>query len=202
MKILVISGARNSAGQTQQAVKALLAGAAKKGAKSETILLPKKKLERCRQCDPDGWGLCAMQARCVIKDDFAGIFKKTKAADLIIFATPVYFHREAESLRAFSERLQRICFKWGKYDSVERKPAVCVAVAGGGGTGAPATLREMELVFALIGFDLVDAYPIRRQNLKLKLPQLKKSGEWLATTPTSADNTPSTLRKPPATEQK
>jgi multimeric flavodoxin WrbA len=200
MKILVISGANNLKGMTQQCVDALLEGAASQGAKHQTILLPKKKLERCRQCDPDGWGLCAMKGRCVIKDDFAAIFKKLKAADLVIFATPVYFHGQAESLRGFLERVYRVCFKWGKHDSVEHKPAVGVAVAGGGGGGAIPALQELEGMLRGSGFDIVDAYPVRRQNLRAKLAQFRLAGNWLATCPTSADETPSTLRKPPKTE--
>ncbi len=202
MKILVISGANNPKGMTQEVANALLEGASSKGAKSETILLPRKKLERCRQCDPDGWGLCAMKGRCVIKDDFAAIFKKLKAADLVLFATPVYFHGLAESLRCFLERLYRVCFKWGKYDSVEHKPAAGVAVAGGGGGGAIAALKEMEGMVRGAGFDLVDAYPARRQNLRFKLEQFRLAGEWLATCPSSADDSPSTLRKPPQTKQR
>ena len=105
MKILILSGSRNREGQTARAIKAIRKGITAAKGKSEVIFLTELKLERCRQCDPDGWGLCRKEGRCVIEDDFASIVEKVKAADVLVFANPVYFGDLSESMRAFTRPL-------------------------------------------------------------------------------------------------
>ena len=69
MKILILLGSRNSKGQTSRACSAFLLGAENKGAECEKIFLPSMKIERCRQCDENGWGICRTEGKCVIEDD-------------------------------------------------------------------------------------------------------------------------------------
>ena len=59
MNILVLSGSRNREGQpaSQGYQRSLCKGIAAGGASSETLFLTELGLERCRQCDADGWGL-------------------------------------------------------------------------------------------------------------------------------------------------
>ena len=58
MKLLIVLGSRNPEGKTARAAGALLQGATDAGWEGECAFLPKKKVERCRQCDENGWGLC------------------------------------------------------------------------------------------------------------------------------------------------
>ena len=90
----------------------------------ESIFLPKFTIERCRQCGDDGWGLCRDEGRCVIDDDLASIFEKIKKAEAVVFATPVYFWDLSESMRAFTDRMRRICRKGGRSKEIEGKPVV------------------------------------------------------------------------------
>ena len=55
MKILFLSGSRNREGRTAKAIDAVSKGAEKAGADSERFFLTELDLERCRQCDSDGW---------------------------------------------------------------------------------------------------------------------------------------------------
>ncbi len=110
MQILILSGSRDREGKTARAIQALQKGVSGAKGKSEVIFLTEMNLERCRQCDPDGWGLCRKEGRCVIEDDFPSIVKKIEAADLVVFANPVYFGDLSESLRGFLDRLRRIRF--------------------------------------------------------------------------------------------
>ncbi|MBN1412603.1 MAG: flavodoxin family protein [Spirochaetales bacterium] len=183
MKILLVSGSRNREGQTARAARALLSGAESEGAETEEIFLPEYRIKRCRQCNEDGWGLCAEEARCIIKDDFAMIFEKVKQAGLVVFATPVYLWEMSESLWCFCTRMRRICFQWKKYYDMKKKPAAVLAVAGGGGTGTIRTLFQMEQTLDFSGFDVVDYYPVKRLNLEAKLPRLVLAGKWLASAP-------------------
>lgn len=101
MNLLAISGSRNHKGQTARLINAVCKGFGQAGGTTESIFLPDLKLERCRQCDIDGWGPCRRTQKCVIKDDFSAIKKKIKAADVVLFANPVYFGDLAESMRTF-----------------------------------------------------------------------------------------------------
>jgi multimeric flavodoxin WrbA len=185
MNVFAVLGGRNPAGQTARAADALLAGVAEAGGQVERVFLPQANLERCRQCDEHGWGLCRSEGRCVIEDDFAALAEKLAAADAVVFANPVYFSDLSESLRAFVDRLRRITRHEAGKAKVADTPAVGVCVAGGGGGGAPACTLSLEKVLATCGFDVVDMIPARRQNLEMKLPILTLTGKWLATRPSS-----------------
>ena len=180
MKFIVISGSRNPQGQTARAIDALVHGLKSQGAQGEIYWLPALKVERCRQCDDNGWGICRTEGRCVIEDDLAMLVGQLKAADLAIFATPVYFGDLSESLRAFTDRLRRTCMQESGASGIKDKPAVGLCVAGGGGGGGPTCIVSMEKVLRTCGFDLLDLIPLRRQNLATKLPMLETTGEWLA----------------------
>jgi len=185
MRIAAIVGTRSEKGQTGRAAKAFVAGAAGAGAKVEEFYLPKMKIERCRQCEDNGWGKCRSDGYCVIEDDFAGLVEKIRGADGAVFANPVYFSDLSESLRAFLDRLRRITRHDAGKAGITDKPAVGISVAGGGGGGAPACTVSLEKVLSTCGFDVVDMIPARRQNLEMKLDVLKATGKWFAGKPSS-----------------
>ena len=180
MEILIMSGSRNPQGQTARAARAVLEGVTSAGSQGELMFLPPMSIERCRQCEDDGWGVCRSEGRCIIEDDFASLVAKLKSADAVVFATPVYFSDLSESLRAFLDRLRRTCVNEAGRERIEGKPALGVCVAGGGGGGAPACTVSLERVLRTTGFDVVDFIPVRRQNLDTKLPLLAAAGKWLA----------------------
>jgi multimeric flavodoxin WrbA len=180
VKTLIVNGARNPEGQTSRAAHALAQGATSAGAAVEHVLLPPMDLQRCRQCNNDGWGLCRAEGRCVIEDDFAALVERIAAADAVAFATPVYFSDLSESLRAFLDRLRRTCMHEAGKAKVAGKPAVGICVAGGGGGGAPHCTTSLTKVLATCGFDCVDMIPVRRQNLEAKIAALAATGRWLA----------------------
>jgi multimeric flavodoxin WrbA len=191
MKILVLSGSRNREGKTAEAINALCKGVTKAGGASEVVFLTELKLERCRQCNADGWGICRSEHRCIIEDDFAALVKKVKAADALVFANPVYFGDVSESLLTFLARYRRIHFMLGgpgmpgfgaRPDAI---PAIGYCYAGGSGNGTASCCANLEKILQTCGFDVVDMVLARRQNLEAKKPQLELEGAWLATRPTS-----------------
>jgi multimeric flavodoxin WrbA len=191
MKILVLSGSRNRQGKTAEAISAVCRGVAKGGGSSEVVFLSELKLERCRQCNADGWGICRSEHRCIIEDDFAELVKKVKAADVLVFANPVYFGDLSECMRGFLDRYRRVHFMMGgpgtpgftaKADTI---PAIGYCYAGGSGNGTTSCCANLEKILQNCGFDVVDMVPARRQNLQAKLPQLEMEGQWLASKPTS-----------------
>lgn len=180
MKVIVISGSRNPQGQTARAAEAFISGVQDEVNECELIFLPLLHIERCKQCEDNGWGICRSEGRCAINDDFASLAEKVKSADTVVFATPVYYSDLSESLRAFLDRLRRTCIPDAGNQGIHGKQAVGICVAGGGGGGAPICAANLERILHTCGFDVVDMIPIRRQNLETKLGILKDTGKWLA----------------------
>ena len=192
MQILVISGSRNRQGKTAQAINAVCKGVVKAGGRTESIFLIEHNLERCRQCNPDGWGICRTEHRCIIEDDFVSIVEKIKLADVLVFATPVYFTDLSESMRGFLERLRRIRFMTGAPPPIPGRPpiaygtpAIGLCYAGGSGFGTISCAANLERIVQTCGFDIVDMIPVRRQNLEMKMQLLEMVGQWLNTKPVS-----------------
>ena len=179
MKVVAISGSRNPEGRTARAANAFLEGTTVGADQRELIFLPELDIERCRQCDEDGWGICRKEGRCEIEDDFASLVDKIKGADVALFATPVYYADLTESMRAFLDRLRRTCMEQPGRAGIDGKPAVGLCLAGGGGGGAPSCAFSLDKVLSRCGFDVVDMVLARRQNLDLKLEVLRASGRWL-----------------------
>ena len=124
MKVVLLSGSRNPQGQTARAAGALVRGAASRGGTTETFYLPQMAIERCRQCDDNGWGVCRSEGRCAIEDDFASLATRIREADAVVLATPVYFGDLSESLRAFLDRLRRISMHQEGRTGLTNKPAI------------------------------------------------------------------------------
>ena len=180
MKVVAILGSRNKKGQTAQAVEACLKGCEKANADIERFFLPTCNIERCRQCEDTGWGLCADQGRCVIEDDFAGIVDTLSKTDIVIFATPVYYAGLSESIKAFLDRLSRIRICPEAKLPPKAKPAIGICVAGGSGGGAVECSAIMEKILKICKFNILDVIPVRRQNLKMKEAILQITGQWIA----------------------
>ena len=185
--ILILSGSRNKQGKGAEIMAAIGQGVARADGTSESIFLTELKLERCRQCDQDGWGICRREHWCVIEDDFPALVKKIEASDVVALVNPVYLRDLAESMRCFLERFARIRFV--SRLSLERpvldKIAIGICYAGGSGMGSAESCAHLEKLMEICRFDIVDMIPLRRQNLPIKLPMLETIGEWLTTKPTS-----------------
>lgn len=182
MTAIVLLGSRNQNGQTARAADSLVSGMKAANAQCECVFLPALKIERCRQCDDNGWGLCKREGRCVIDDDFARLVEKIRAADKTVFATPVYFGDLSESMKAFLDRLRRVARNDVGKAGIAGKPAVGICVAGGGGGGSPSCVFILERTLATCGFDVFDMIPARRQNLERKTALLRDMGEQFAAT--------------------
>ena len=195
MRILIISGSRNPDGRTASLIHALREGITSAGGDSECLFLPHMEIERCRQCNEDGWGICLSEKRCLIEDDFASIVEKIDYSDAVVFATPVYYNDLSESMKAFLDRLRRV--RSGiltpptpsiphPLNPEEGSLAIGLCYAGGSGNGSTFCCMNLERTLQFSGFDVVDMIPVRRQNLEAKRPVLQLIGEWLVTKPSSS----------------
>jgi len=180
VKVLLISGSRNRDGQTARAAKALLTGAESAGAAVETFFLPELQIERCRQCDANGWGDCRAKGECVIEDDLPRILEAMRAADLLAFATPVYYGSLSESIRACLDRVRRVCTHEDGAVGIRGKRALGLCVAGGGGGGSYNCAVDLERALISTGLDVLSVIPARRQNLDVSCEMLERLGAWAA----------------------
>ena len=181
MKVLVMIGSRNHDGQTAKVANAYIEGLKDGDAAVEHVYLPEMKINRCLQCNKDGWGTCLSDGKCCQTDDFSSLVDKVRAADAVVFATPVYWGDLSESLKAFLDRLRRICTsKEEGRNGIRGKTAVGIAVAGGGGGGSLNCIENLQRTCDHMGINVVDMIPSRRQNLDLKIEVARLSGKWLA----------------------
>lgn len=86
-------------GNTVQLVNAFVKGAEKAGHQVETVSLLKTDIKGCAGCNA-----CRFGKPCVLNDGFNDIVPKIKKADLIVFASPLYFWTFSSRIKAFIER--------------------------------------------------------------------------------------------------
>lgn len=189
MKVIAVIGSRDPGGRTAGAARALLDGMSASGADVETVFLPELKIERCRQCEANGWGICRSEGRCIIEDDFSDVERRLDKADAAVFANPVYFGDLSESMRAFTDRLRRC--NWlpmmEKGKTKLFKPVIGICMAGGGGGGTDTCAVALKKVLTTCGFEVIDMIAVRRQNFDIKLKILRTLGEWFPEYVTSGE---------------
>ena len=98
-KILVVQGGGRPKGNTAQLVSSFARGAEEAGHHVEVISLLKHEVKGCLGCNT-----CRYGKPCVQKDAFQTLVPKIKDADMIVFASPLYFWTISSRLKAFIER--------------------------------------------------------------------------------------------------
>lgn len=99
-KILVLSSSARKGGNTDLLCDEFIRGAASSGHSVEKLhvgFMQVKGCIGCRICQGNG-------GRCVQKDDMAVVYEKMKAADVIVFASPVYFYSFNAQMKAVMDR--------------------------------------------------------------------------------------------------
>ena len=106
MNILAINAShRGDEGHTRFLIDQFFQGAVSAGAQCEVITLARIKINRCLGCQkchtPEQYLRCVYDD----KDGVRAVFDKMAAADLIIYATPVYVFGMSGLLKTFIDRL-------------------------------------------------------------------------------------------------
>lgn len=97
--ILVVQGGGRPKGNTAQLVEEFTRGAQEAGHQIEVVSLLKQEVKGCIGCNA-----CRYGKPCIQKDSFNELVPKIKAADLIVFASPLYFWTVSSKIKAFIER--------------------------------------------------------------------------------------------------
>ncbi len=120
--ILILSSSPRKGGNSDLLCDEFMRGAVDSGHSVEKIRLAEKKIHYCTGCCTciNKQGACAQQ------DDFNDMMQKMIACDVMVLATPVYFHAMNAQMKTF---IDRCC---SAYSLVNDKEVYFVAAAAGG----------------------------------------------------------------------
>lgn len=99
-KLVVISSSPRKDGNSETLAKEFIRGAMDAGNEAELIVLRDYDLKYCTGCYS-----CAKTGKCFMDDGMNEISQKLIAADVIVFATPVYFYSMSGQLKVMIDRL-------------------------------------------------------------------------------------------------
>ena len=101
MRILVLNGSPRPKGNTKQMVDAFREGAKSAGHRVDVIDVCKKKIAgclACEHCHTKGNGAC------VQKDDMQEVYSLLGEADMLVIASPIYYHGVSGQLKCALDR--------------------------------------------------------------------------------------------------
>ena len=98
-QVLIISTSPRKGGNSDTLAEEFLRGAREAGHEAEKITLYDKTIGFCRGCLT-----CQTTQRCVIHDDADAIAQKMLTADVIVFATPIYYYGMSGQMKTLLDR--------------------------------------------------------------------------------------------------
>ena len=102
MKVLAINGSpRGEFGNTEILLKPFLEGCTEAGAEVETIYLKDKEIKHCIGCFTC-W--TKTPGKCIHKDDMEELLDKVSQADIMVYATPLYYYTVTGFMKDFMDR--------------------------------------------------------------------------------------------------
>ena len=108
-KIIGISGSPVRKGNVDAFLGSIMALAVEKGLEAKTIHLSRMDIKNCIHCN-----FCLAKQKqdkyCSLEDDAQWVFEKLERADIIVFASPVYFMRTSGLMATFIDRLRVFIF--------------------------------------------------------------------------------------------
>ena len=152
--ILAIYGSPRRKGNTSLMLKQAVQGAKEQGAAVEEVILRDLKIAPCLEI----YG-CKKDGRCVIKDDFQGVYDSLLACQGIMLASPIFFYTVSAHTKIFMDRCQSLWVKRYLLEKAVRgqgeraKKGLFVSVGATGGK----RLFEGTLLTVRYFFDVCDA---------------------------------------------
>lgn len=103
MKILIITGSPRKNGNSNTLVDNFIKGAEEAGHNIVRFDSAFKKVHPCVACNK-----CGINGQCVFKDDFEFVKENIVDADIVVFATPMYYFGISAQLKAVIDRFYAI----------------------------------------------------------------------------------------------
>ena len=98
-KVLILSSSPRKGGNSETLAAAFARGAQEAGNHVELVHLPETQYGFCKGCFA-----CLKLGHCVIKDDAVEIVSQMHDADVLVFATPVYYYSVSGQLKTMLDR--------------------------------------------------------------------------------------------------
>ena len=112
-KVVVLSTSLRSSSNSELLAKSFVEGARDTGNEVEYISLKNKDIRFCIGCLA-----CQKTGHCVIKDDVADIMNSVLKADVVVWATPIYYYEMSGQMKTLIDRLNPMYSKDYKFRDV------------------------------------------------------------------------------------
>ena len=121
---MILNGSGRKNGSTSKLINAFTEATKSVGNEVTEFFLQKMNIHGCLNC-----GGCKKNANsCVQKDDMDQIYETFKTADIVVFASPIYFWDITGTLKTATDRLYALCNKLG-LDNFKRE-SILILTAG------------------------------------------------------------------------
>ena len=100
MKVLIISTSLRTNSNSDILTRQCEKGAIEAGHEVEYVSLKGKRIEYCIGCLS-----CIKSGHCVLKDDVADIMERVRQAEVIVYATPIYYYEMCGQMKTLLDRL-------------------------------------------------------------------------------------------------
>lgn len=107
MKILVLNGSPRPKGNTKQMIEAFQEGAAASGHQVDIVDVCQKRIAGCLACE-----YCHTKGNgtCIQKDDMQEVYKLLHEADMLVIASPIYYHGISGQLKCALDRFYSVAY--------------------------------------------------------------------------------------------
>ena len=149
-KVLIISTSLRNNANSEILAKETERGAKEAGNEVEFITLKDKNIQFCKGCLA-----CQKLKKCVISDDANAITEKMKNADVIVWATPIYYYEMSGQMKTLIDRANSLYATGHKFKEVylittsaedSQGIKLCGFVEAGGLEGANEAASNKELL--------------------------------------------------------
>lgn len=162
-KVLIVASSPRKGGNSDTLAAQFGKGARQAGAQVETIFVRELHMNFCHGCLA-----CIKTGSCVQKDDMASVLPKLMDADVIVFASPVYYYSLSGQMKTFIDRCNPL------YGHLKDKDMYFIA------TCADENPQDIEKVFsAFEGF--TDCFDDMRLKGRIYGVNVNKIGEVVST---------------------
>lgn len=112
-KVVVVSTSLRTNSNSELLAKSFVEGAKEAGNEVEYISLKNKDIRFCIGCLA-----CQKTGHCVIKDDVADIMNSVLEADVVVWATPIYYYEMSGQMKTLIDRLNPMYSKDYKFRDI------------------------------------------------------------------------------------
>jgi multimeric flavodoxin WrbA len=170
LKILALIGSPRKGSNTDILVEQFLQGSKAQGHTGKKLYLYNYEISPCIDCRKCKQNDCV----CVLDDGMQGIYPKIDVADLIVFATPLYWYGPSAKMKLLIDRIR----PYVANKKLKGKKAVVVAPAGDGPKACGPLIEMFRMSFDYLGVEFVGKIlgtAFERKEILTRKKELKKA---------------------------